>query len=108
MICDEVQASMGRTGKCFSWQHYDVVPDIVTMAKGLAGGVPIGAMLTDPRTDVFVAGDHGTTFGGNPIACAAGLATIQTILQEHLMENATKMGNYWNKKLQAFCKKYPF
>ncbi|GAC1349500.1 MAG: acetylornithine transaminase [Ktedonobacteraceae bacterium] len=108
MICDEVQAGMGRTGKFFSWEHFDVVPDIVTMAKGLAGGVPIGAMLTEPRSDLFVPGDHGTTFGGNPIACAAGIATIKTILAEHLLENAAEMGAYWNAKMQTFCKKYPF
>jgi acetylornithine aminotransferase/acetylornithine/N-succinyldiaminopimelate aminotransferase len=78
------------------------------MAKGLAGGVPIGAMLTGPRTDVFVAGDHGTTFGGNPIACAAGIATIKTILDENLLENAARMGAYWRTKLEAFCGKYDF
>ena len=108
MICDEVQAGMGRTGKFFSWENYDIVPDIVTMAKGLAGGVPIGAMLTGPRTDVFEYGDHGTTFGGNPIATAAGVATIRTILDENLLENATKMGAYWRGKLEAACEKYPF
>lgn len=108
MICDEVQAGMGRTGKFFSWENYDVVPDIVTMAKGLAGGVPIGAMLAGPRADLFTAGDHGTTFGGNPIASAAGIATIKTILEENLLENATKMGAYWRTKLEAFCKKYHF
>ena len=108
MICDEVQAGMGRTGKFFSWEHYDVVPDIVTMAKGLAGGVPIGAMLTGPRTDLFVPGDHGTTFGGNPIASAAGIATIQTIVDEDLLENAARMGAYWHTKLEAFCEKYHF
>ncbi len=108
MICDEVQAGMGRTGKFFSWENYGVVPDVVTMAKGLAGGVPIGAMLTGPRTDVFTPGDHGTTFGGNPIACAAGIATIQTILDENLLDNALKMGAYWRSKLDAFCEKYAF
>ncbi|MEO8953621.1 MAG: aspartate aminotransferase family protein [Ktedonobacteraceae bacterium] len=108
MICDEVQAGMGRTGKFFSWENYDVVPDIVTMAKGLAGGVPIGAMLAGPRADIFTPGDHGTTFGGNPIASAAGIATIKTILEENLLENATKMGAYWRTKLEAFCKKYHF
>ena len=108
MICDEVQAGMGRTGKFFSWENYDIVPDIVTMAKGLAGGVPIGAMLTGPRTDVFEYGDHGTTFGGNPIATAAGVATIRTILDENLLENASKMGEYWRSKLEAACEKYPF
>src|SRR5438270_2323355 len=108
MICDEVQAGMGRTGKFFSWEQYGIVPDIVTMAKGLAGGIPIGAMLTGPRTDVFVAGDHGTTFGGNPVASAASLATIKTILDENLMDNAANMGNYWRGKLEHFCAKYHF
>lgn len=108
MICDEVQAGMGRTGKFFSWEHYDVVPDIVTMAKGLAGGIPIGAMLTGPRTDLFVAGDHGTTFGGNPVACAAGVATIRTIRDEDLMENAMEMGAYWRSKMDGFCETYSF
>ncbi len=108
MICDEIQTGMGRTGKFFSWEHFDVVPDIVTMAKGLAGGVPIGAMLTGPRSDLFTPGDHGTTFGGNPLASAAGIATIKTILDENLLENAAKVGAYWNSKMQAFCKKYAF
>src|SRR5436190_4397463 len=108
MICDEIQAGMGRTGKFFSWEHFDVVPDIVTMAKGLAGGIPIGAMLTGPRSDLFAPGDHGTTFGGNPIACAAAIATIKTILDENLIENAEKMGKYCHSKFQAFCKKYDF
>ena len=108
MICDEVQAGMGRTGKFFSWEHFGIVPDIVTMAKGLAGGVPIGAMLTGPRTDLFEAGDHGTTFGGNPIACAAGIATIKTILDENLIENAATIGKYCRAKFEAFCSKYDF
>lgn len=108
LICDEIQAGMGRTGKFFSSEHYDIQPDIITMAKGLAGGVPIGAMLTAPRTDLFVPGDHGTTFGGNPIACAAGTATIKTILEQHLIENAARMGEYWNSKLEALCDKYAF
>ncbi|HVB62639.1 MAG TPA: acetylornithine transaminase [Ktedonobacteraceae bacterium] len=108
MICDEVQAGMGRTGKFFSWEHYGITPDIVTMAKGLAGGIPIGAMLTGPRTDLFVPGDHGTTFGGNPIACAAGIATLQTIIDQHLLENAEAMGAYWHTKLEALCAKYNF
>jgi acetylornithine aminotransferase/acetylornithine/N-succinyldiaminopimelate aminotransferase len=108
MMCDEVQAGMGRTGKFFSWEHYGIVPDIVTMAKGLAGGVPIGAMLTGPRSDLFEAGDHGTTFGGNPIACAAGIATIKTIQDENLIENAARMGDYCHRKFAEFCEKYDF
>jgi acetylornithine aminotransferase/acetylornithine/N-succinyldiaminopimelate aminotransferase len=107
LICDEVQAGSGRTGKFFSWEHYGIRPDIVTLAKGLAGGIPIGAMLTGPRTDIFVPGDHGTTFGGNPLACAAGIATVTTIRDQHLLENATKMGEYWKSKLEQLCEKYP-
>jgi len=108
LICDEIQTGMGRTGKFFSYEHYGIKPDLVTLAKGLAGGLPIGAMLTGPRNDLFVPGDHGTTFGGNPIACAAGSATIQTILHENLLENATKMGEYWSSKLEKLCIKYNF
>ncbi len=100
LICDEVQAGMGRTGKFFSWEHYGIRPDITTMAKGLAGGVPIGAMLADPRADIFEPGDHGTTFGGNPIACAAGVATVSTIFGEHLLEHATEMGEYLEGKIE--------
>jgi acetylornithine/N-succinyldiaminopimelate aminotransferase len=107
LICDEIQTSMGRTGKFFSWEHFDIRPDIVTLAKGLAGGVPIGAMLTGPRTDLFTPGEHGTTFGGNPLACAAGIATIKTILEENLIENAAKMGDYWASKLNELGAKYP-
>ncbi|QBD81947.1 aspartate aminotransferase family protein [Ktedonosporobacter rubrisoli] len=107
LICDEIQAGMGRTGKFFSYENYGITPDIVTLAKGLAGGIPIGAMLTGPRTDLFAPGDHGTTFGGNPVACAAGVATLETILEQNLLENARKMGEYWNSKLIELCAKYP-
>jgi acetylornithine/N-succinyldiaminopimelate aminotransferase len=100
LIADEVQAGMGRTGKFFSWEHYGIQPDIVTLAKGLAGGVPIGAMLAAPRADIFGPGDHGSTFGGNPIACAAGVATIKTIDEFHLMDNAARMGDYLKGMLQ--------
>jgi acetylornithine/N-succinyldiaminopimelate aminotransferase len=107
LIADEVQAGMGRTGKFFSWEHYDIRPDIVTMAKGLAGGVPIGAMLAAPRADLFGPGDHGTTFGGNPLASAAGAATIRAIDDEHLVENAATQGDYLKGKLLALKEQYP-
>ncbi|SRR5579883_50271 len=107
LIADEVQAGMGRTGKFFSWEHYGIRPDIVTMAKGLAGGVPIGAMLAAPRADLFGPGDHGSTFGGNPLACAAGVATIRAIDELHLVENAAAMGDYLKEKLFALKAKYP-
>ncbi len=107
LIADEVQAGMGRTGKFFSWEHYGITPDIVTMAKGLAGGVPIGAMLAAPRADLFGPGDHGTTFGGNPLASAAGVATIRAIDEQHLVENAAAQGDYLKEKLLALKAKYP-
>jgi acetylornithine aminotransferase/acetylornithine/N-succinyldiaminopimelate aminotransferase len=106
LIADEVQAGMARTGKFFSWEHYGITPDIVTMAKGLAGGVPIGAMLAAPRADLFGPGDHGSTFGGNPLACAAGVATIKAIDEYHLIENAAKMGDYLKGKLDALKEKH--
>jgi len=106
LICDEVQAGMGRTGKFFSWEHTGIRPDIVTMAKGLGGGVPIGAMLAAPRADIFEPGDHGTTFGGNPIACAAGVATVQTITGENLLAHATQMGEYLAGKIETLREKY--
>ena len=108
LICDEVQAGMGRTGKFFSWENMGITPDITTLAKGLAGGVPIGAMLAAPRVDLFEPGDHGTTFGGNPIACAAAVATIQTIQQDHLMENARVVGAHLHERLLGLKKKYAF
>ncbi len=106
LICDEVQAGMGRTGKFFSWEHYGIRPDITTMAKGLAGGVPIGAMLAAPRADLFEPGDHGSTFGGNPIACAAGVATVRTILDDHLLDHAAELGDYLGGKIDTLAQKY--
>jgi|SRR5579883_816829 acetylornithine aminotransferase/acetylornithine/N-succinyldiaminopimelate aminotransferase len=106
LICDEVQAGMGRTGKFFSWEHMGIRPDITTMAKGLAGGVPIGAMLAGDRADIFEPGDHGTTFGGNPIACAAGVATVRTIIEQDLLTHATEMGNYLGGKIDELAKKH--
>ncbi|MGH2505353.1 MAG: aminotransferase class III-fold pyridoxal phosphate-dependent enzyme, partial [Ktedonobacterales bacterium] len=106
MICDEVQAGMGRTGKFYSWEHMSITPDIVTMAKGLAGGVPIAAMLAAPRADIFEPGDHGTTFGGNPIACAAGTATMKTIVGQDLVGHAAQMGDYLDKRLHELGAKH--
>jgi acetylornithine aminotransferase/acetylornithine/N-succinyldiaminopimelate aminotransferase len=108
LICDEVQAGVGRTGKFFSWEHMGIQPDITTMAKGLAGGVPIGAMLAAPRADIFEPGDHGSTFGGNPIACAAGVATVRTIVEQNLLQNATEMGEYLHGKLLGLNEQYAF
>jgi len=102
MIVDEVQTGIGRTGSLFAYQQYGVEPDILTLAKALGGGVPIGAVLAnDCAADAFHPGDHGTTFGGNPLATRAGLTVLQTIAEEHLTENAKEVGNYFTDKLSA-------
>lgn len=95
LIFDEIQSGMGRTGNFLACQTYGVKPDIITLAKGLAGGVPVGAFLaTEKAAAAFAPGDHGSTFGGNPLACAAALAVLETIEQEGLMRNAAEIGEY--------------
>jgi predicted acetylornithine/succinylornithine family transaminase len=92
MVLDEVQTGLGRTGRWFAHQHHGFVPDVMTLAKALGGGVPIGACLAGPRADVLEPGDHGSTFGGNPLACAAALAVLRTIEEEGLVGHAAEMG----------------
>lgn len=93
LICDEVQCGVGRTGRWFGWQHAGVMPDVMTLAKGLGSGVPIGACVTAGRAaGLFGPGNHGSTFGGNPLACAAGLTTLEVIEIEGLMSNAVEVG----------------
>lgn len=99
-MIDEIQTGMGRTGKLFGYEHYGVEPDVFTMAKGLAGGVPIGAFMAKRDASVFELGDHGSTFGGNPLACAAGVATLRTVLEQGLVENAAKVGRYFLGKIE--------
>jgi acetylornithine aminotransferase len=95
LMLDEVQSGIGRTGAWFSFQHTGIVPDVMTLAKGLGSGVPIGACLAKgAAAEVFTPGKHGSTFGGNPLACAAALATLDAIEQEKLRENAETIGNY--------------
>ena len=107
MICDEVQAGMGRTGTWFAWQGYDVKPDLFTCAKALAGGLPMGALVSNAKlADTFTASAHASTFGGNPVAAAAGLAVIDVIESEGLLENATKVGNLLKEALQGFVDQY--
>jgi len=108
LILDEIQSGMGRTGKMFASQHYGVKPDIMTVAKGLAGGVPIGAfMATEKVAGVFQPGDHGSTFGGNPLACAAANAVLDIIATEGLEANACQMGEYMLSELAGLKAKYP-
>jgi acetylornithine/N-succinyldiaminopimelate aminotransferase len=92
LILDEVQTGIGRTGRWFGHQHHGITPDVMTLAKALAGGIPIGACLAAPRADVFEPGDHGSTFGGGPLACAVGLAVLRTIEEEGLVGHAAEMG----------------
>lgn len=108
LIFDEVQCGMGRTGTFFGCQQFGVKPDIVTLAKGLAGGVPIGAfMATDKVASAFHAGDHGSTFGGNPLACAASCVVLDALIDGNLMENAKEIGAYLQSKFEEYKAKYP-
>ncbi|OYT75928.1 MAG: aspartate aminotransferase family protein [Armatimonadetes bacterium JP3_11] len=102
LIVDEVQAGFGRTGKWFAYQHAGVLPDVVAVAKGLGGGFPVGAcLMRGVATEVLQAGEHGTTYGGNPLACSAALAVIEIIEQENLLENAACVGAYLQGRLRA-------
>ena len=108
LIFDEIQTGMGRTGQILACQTFGVKPDIVTLAKGLGGGVPIGAFLTtDKIASAFHAGDHGTTFGGNPLASAAGNAVLDIMAKENLPANAAAMGIYLVEELRKLQRKYP-
>jgi acetylornithine aminotransferase len=101
LMLDEVQSGMGRTGKWFAFQHSGVIPDVMPLAKGLANGVPIGACLAaGPAAQLFKPGNHGSTFGGNPLACSAALATLDIIEEEKLMDNAVKVGNFIRDELR--------
>jgi len=109
LILDEVQTGMGRTGKLFAYEHYGITPDIMTLAKGLAGGVPIGAMLaTNKIAAAFEPGTHGSTFGGNPLACSAALATIDVLLEgDFVLDQCRRMGKYFKKRLEEMKKEFP-
>ena len=99
LILDEVQTGLGRTGRWFAHQHHGITPDVMTLAKGLGGGLPIGACLAAPRADVFEPGDHGSTFGGNPLACAAALAVLSVIERDGLVGHAAEMGETLHETL---------
>ncbi|UCF15613.1 MAG: aspartate aminotransferase family protein [Phycisphaerales bacterium] len=107
LILDEVTTGIGRTGKWFAYQHYDVRPDMVTMAKALGGGTAIGAMMASEEVAAsLVPGKHATTFGGNALVCAAAVAVINVIEQENLLENAKKLGQYTMDKLRQLKQKH--
>jgi acetylornithine/succinyldiaminopimelate/putrescine aminotransferase len=106
LILDEIQTGIGRTGKLFAFQHSSIEPDIMTLAKGMASGIPIGAIMAKNRASVFSFGEHGSTFGGNPLACAAALAVISYIINNNLCEHATSIGNMLAARLKDFEERF--
>jgi acetylornithine/N-succinyldiaminopimelate aminotransferase len=108
LLCDEIQSGMGRTGKWCSYQHYSIQPDVTTLAKPLAGGIPMGAMLcTEAAARAITPGMHGTTFGGNPLACAVAIAIIDTIKQQKLLDHVRSTGDYFLSALNELKAKHP-
>jgi 4-aminobutyrate aminotransferase len=108
LIADEVQTGLGRTGKTFAVEHWDVIPDIICLAKALGGGLPLGAMLArSDLVDAWPPAAQGTTFGGNPVACRAGLATLRIIQEENLMTHAVEVGGYIQDRFRAAQKELP-
>jgi predicted acetylornithine/succinylornithine family transaminase len=106
LILDEIQTGIGRTGTLFAYEQYGVEPDIMTLAKGLGSGVPIGAILAKERVAVFAPGEHGSTFGGNPLACAAGYATVKFIIDNDIAGKAKTVGQYLIQELEKMKQKF--
>jgi acetylornithine/N-succinyldiaminopimelate aminotransferase len=108
LIADEIQSGLGRTGRWFAYQHYGIQPDLVTVAKPLAGGLPLGALLVSEKVSQCIhPGMHGTTFGGGPLACSVALEIVRVIEQQKLLRHAQKTGDYFISKLQALQEKHP-
>jgi len=108
LIFDEIQCGLGRTGKMFAYKHYGVEPDVLTIAKSLGGGVPIGALIAkDKIASSFKPGDHGTTCGGNPLACTAAIANLKILQEEGLVEKCREEGEYFKVQLESLKEKYP-
>ena len=109
LVIDEVQTGMGRTGKWFGYENYGIEPDIITLAKGLGGGIPIGAVISKGKAaDVFTPGSHGTTFGGNPLSCSAGLAVIEVLQEDGFLEKVVINGQFLKKGLIKLQQQFPF
>jgi 4-aminobutyrate aminotransferase len=106
LVADEIQTGFGRTGKMFACEHWGVEPDILCVAKGIASGLPLGAMIARSDLSTWTAGNHGSTFGGNPVACAAALATI-ALLEDGLVENAAEVGRYLKERLEQLKASHP-
>ena len=109
LIFDEIQCGLGRTGRLFAYQHYGVEPDVFTLAKALGNGFPIGAMVAKEEVAAaFSPGDHASTFGGNPLACAAAVATLEYMLANGVVENAARVGAYFKDRLAGLAEEFPF
>lgn len=109
LIFDEVQCGLARTGKLFAYEHYGIEPDIMTLAKAIAGGFPMGALLAKAKTaECFQPGDHASTFGGNPLAAAAGYAAVSILADKEFLAETAKTGQYFSEKLHGLKNKYPF
>ncbi|MCF8012096.1 MAG: aminotransferase class III-fold pyridoxal phosphate-dependent enzyme, partial [Clostridiales bacterium] len=106
LIFDEIQCGMNRTGALFAYESYGVEPDILTLAKALAGGFPIGAVLAKEKAAAFGPGDHAATFGGNPVACAAGVAAVESLLEENFLKKVNESAGYFKKKLNELAQKH--
>lgn len=106
LILDEIQTGLGRTGTLFAYMQEGIEPDIMTLAKGLAGGVPIGALLAKEKVSVFQYGEHGSTYGGNPLAAAAGYATVKYIIDNNLPQKADQLGRYFINQLQSLQREF--
>ena len=107
LILDEIQTGIGRLGTLFAYEQYGIEPDIMTLAKGLGSGVPIGAFMARDKVCVFAPGEHGSTFGGNPLTCAAACATVSFIIENDITANVRKVGQYFAGSLKDLQKKYP-
>jgi predicted acetylornithine/succinylornithine family transaminase len=110
LMLDEIQTGMGRTGRLFAYEHENIAPDVMALAKGLGAGMPIGALLaTAKASQGFAPGTHGSTFGGNPLACAAGLAALEVLLEDNIIiQNVSSLGGHFRGGLLSLKKKYPF
>ena len=103
IVADEIQSGIGRTGKGFAFEHFNIIPDIIICAKAIGGGLPLGALLTSgDYADIFIPGDHGTTFGGNPVACAAGTIVLDEVFENDLVSSVANYGEYLIQKLSEF------
>ena len=108
LLIDEIQTGVGRTGKLFAFEHYDIEPDLATVSKALGGGMPLGALLVNEKLkDIFSPGDHGSTFGGNPLSCAAGLKVLEKVNNTDFYSSLIKNSDYFKTKLETLKIKYP-